>query len=69
MDAVPSLIGMHDNLDSFEPDQHRLVARLWHEHSGLRIPRAGAVTEVLVATEYITITMTGESKCPKRPRW
>ena len=72
LDAVPSLIGMHDNLDSFEPDQHRLVARLWHEHSGLRIPRAGAVTEVLVATvleQRVTTFEARRSQTQLIARW
>ena len=47
LDAVPSLIGCHDDSDDFDP-QHPLVARLWRDFSALRIPRSGAVTETLV---------------------
>ncbi|HWJ61842.1 MAG TPA: hypothetical protein VNS19_07715 [Acidimicrobiales bacterium] len=47
LDAVPSLIGCHDDSDDFDP-QHPLVARLWRDFSAVRIPRSGAVTETLV---------------------
>ncbi|CAN5674596.1 3-methyladenine DNA glycosylase [soil metagenome] len=49
LDAVPSLIGLHDDDHGFSPD-HPLVARLWREHPGWRIPRSGAVVEALVAS-------------------
>lgn len=47
LDAVPSLIGCHDDAEGFDP-QHPLVARLWRDFSGVRVPRSGAVTETLV---------------------
>lgn len=48
--AVPNLIGVHDDLGGFEPERHRVVARLWRDHGDLRVPRSGAVTEALVAS-------------------
>ncbi|HWJ96639.1 MAG TPA: hypothetical protein VNQ33_00685 [Acidimicrobiales bacterium] len=47
LDAVPSLIGCHDDSDDFDP-QHPLVERLWRDLAAVRIPRSGAVTETLV---------------------
>jgi 3-methyladenine DNA glycosylase/8-oxoguanine DNA glycosylase len=47
LDAVPDLIGCHDDSDGFDP-QHPLVARLWRDFSSVRIPRSGAVTETLI---------------------
>ncbi|MGN6692689.1 MAG: DNA-3-methyladenine glycosylase family protein [Aquihabitans sp.] len=47
LDAVPNLIGCHDDSDGFDP-QHPLVARLWRDFASVRIPRSGAVTETLV---------------------
>lgn len=48
LDAVPDLIGVHDDLGGFRPEQHPLIARLWRDHGNLRIPRSGAVSEALV---------------------
>ncbi|WP_426572989.1 DNA-3-methyladenine glycosylase family protein [Aquihabitans sp. McL0605] len=47
LDAVPSLIGCHDDSSDFHPE-HPLVERLWRDLSGVRVPRSGAVTETLV---------------------
>lgn len=47
LDAVPSLIGCHDDSTDFDP-QHPLVARLWRDFEAVRIPRSGAVTETLI---------------------
>lgn len=47
LDAVPTLIGCHDDTSDFAPE-HPLVARLWRDLSAIRIPRTGAVTETLV---------------------
>lgn len=47
LDAVPTIIGCHDDDDGFAPT-HPLLARLWREHADIRIPRSGAVTETLI---------------------
>ncbi|MCU1371725.1 MAG: hypothetical protein JWO77_2919 [Ilumatobacteraceae bacterium] len=47
LDAVPTLIGCHDDSDDFDP-QHPLIARLWRDFAAVRIPRSGAVTETLI---------------------
>jgi 3-methyladenine DNA glycosylase/8-oxoguanine DNA glycosylase len=47
LDAVPSLIGCHDDSSDFDPS-HPLVARLWRDFSAVRIPRSGAITETLI---------------------
>lgn len=47
LDAVPSLIGCHDDASDFEPD-HPLVQRLWRDYAGVRVPRSGAITETLI---------------------
>ena len=72
LDGVPALIGMDDNLDGFEPNVHPLVARLWRDHGGLRIPRAGAITEVLVATvleQRVTTFEARRSQSQLVARW
>jgi len=50
LDAVPDLIGVHDDLAGFEPGVHPMVARLWRDHGDLRVPRSGAVAEALVSS-------------------
>ena len=47
LDAVPSLIGCHDDDHGFDP-RHPLVARLWRELGQVRVPRSGAVSETLI---------------------
>ena len=46
LDAVPQLIGEHQDDASFSTD-NAVVARLHKEHRGLRIPRTNAVFEVI----------------------
>ncbi|MEO6988103.1 MAG: DNA-3-methyladenine glycosylase 2 family protein [Aquihabitans sp.] len=48
LDAVPALVGLDDAVDDFQPD-HPVIARLWRDHPGLRIPRSQAVYESLLA--------------------
>lgn len=48
LDVVEDLIGVNDRAEGFDPD-HPVVANLWREHRDVRIPRAHAVSEVLVA--------------------
>jgi 3-methyladenine DNA glycosylase/8-oxoguanine DNA glycosylase len=47
LDAVPALIGCHDDSSDFRPE-HPLVARLWRDFATVRVPRSGAVVETLV---------------------
>ena len=47
LDAVPALIGCHDDSTGFDP-AHPLVRRLWRDLGAVRIPRSGAVIETLV---------------------
>ena len=47
LDQAPAVVGALDDVDGFRPADP-LVARLWHDHPGLRIPRTGAVVEALV---------------------
>lgn len=46
--GVPALLGDRDDADGFEPGRHPLVARLHHEHPGLRLARTGRVLPALV---------------------
>ena len=72
LDGVPALIGMDDNLEGFEPNVHPLIARLWRDHGGIRIPRAGAITEVLVATvleQRVTTFEARRSQAQLVARW
>ena len=47
LDAVPGLIGCLDDSSGFAPD-HPVVAKLWRDFAGVRVPRSGAITETLV---------------------
>lgn len=46
--GVPSLLGADDDLDGFDAAQHPLVARLHHEHPGLRFGRTRRVLPALI---------------------
>lgn len=47
LDALPDLVGATDPVEGFAPE-HPLVARLWRERPGLRMPRTRAVADSLV---------------------
>jgi 3-methyladenine DNA glycosylase/8-oxoguanine DNA glycosylase len=44
---LPGLVGELDDRAGFRP-RHRLIARLHHDHPGLRIPRTGRLFEALL---------------------
>ncbi|QEO09105.1 DNA-3-methyladenine glycosylase family protein [Protaetiibacter larvae] len=46
--GVPALLGADDDAEGFEPGRHPLVARLHHEHPGLRLTRTGRILPCLV---------------------
>jgi 3-methyladenine DNA glycosylase/8-oxoguanine DNA glycosylase len=48
LDALPQLLGLADDLSGFEP-HHEVVAKIWHDRSGLRLPRTLGVSEALIA--------------------
>lgn len=48
LDGLPSLVGLHDDVSGFRPE-HPLVARVWRDLGGRRIPRTGQVAEALVS--------------------
>ncbi len=50
LEAVPQLVGLHDDLHGFEPESHPVVAELWRHHHRARIPRSLGVTEALVSS-------------------
>ncbi|MGI8756125.1 MAG: DNA-3-methyladenine glycosylase family protein [Acidimicrobiales bacterium] len=47
LDAVPELIGCHDDDGGFSPD-HGVLARLWRDFHQVRVPRSGAVSATLI---------------------
>ena len=47
LDAVPSLVGCHDDDDGFDPD-HPVIARLWRDFRQVRVPRSGSISETLI---------------------
>lgn len=49
LDAVPDLVGVTDADEGFAPT-HPVVARLWRDLGGVRIPRTRSVTEALVSS-------------------
>ena len=46
--GVPALLGGQDDDSGFEPGRHPLLARLHHEHPGLRLARTGRILPALV---------------------
>jgi 3-methyladenine DNA glycosylase/8-oxoguanine DNA glycosylase len=48
LDVVPALIGEHEDLSSWRPDRHRVIAELDRRLRGVRLGRTGAVMEALV---------------------
>ena len=48
LEAAPTLLGLHDASDGFEPDRHPVVARMARRLRGLRLPRSEAVFEALL---------------------
>ncbi len=48
-DRLPASLGADDDVSGFDASLHPLVARQWHQHSGLRTPAVGLVLEMLVA--------------------
>lgn len=49
LDALPSLVGAHDDDGGFEP-RHDVIADLWERFRGVRVPRSGAITESLITS-------------------
>lgn len=48
IESVPNLLGAADDVSTFEPGDHPLVAESWRHNSHLRIGRTGLVLEALV---------------------
>jgi len=71
LDAVPSLIGCHDDDHGFAP-AHPLVARLWRDLRRIRLPRSGAVCETLINVVLEQRVTTFEARRAQRQitaRW
>jgi 3-methyladenine DNA glycosylase/8-oxoguanine DNA glycosylase len=49
LDTAHELVGATDDATGFAPD-HPVVARLWRDHAGCRVPRTGAVAEALLSS-------------------
>jgi 3-methyladenine DNA glycosylase/8-oxoguanine DNA glycosylase len=50
LDRVPGWVGAHDDLTSFDPTAHAVVARAARTHPGVRVPRTERVLDILVPT-------------------
>lgn len=48
LDGLPELLGLTDDVSGFEP-RHDVVAKLWRDRPGLRLPRTRGVSEALIA--------------------
>lgn len=48
LDRADAIAGLRDDVSGFQADAHPLVARLWREHPGFRLPATGAVFHHLV---------------------
>lgn len=71
LDAVPALIGCHDDDDGFSPG-HPLIARLWRELAPVRVPRSVAVTDTLIKVvleQRVTTFEARRSQVQVATRW
>jgi 3-methyladenine DNA glycosylase/8-oxoguanine DNA glycosylase len=48
VDRAPHWVGLHDDLDGFDPSAHPRVAGWWRNHAGVRLPAAGVIWQELV---------------------
>jgi len=60
LDRLPALLGADDEPDAFPP-RHRVVAAAHSKHGGLRLSRAGLVTESLVPSVLEQRITTGSA--------
>ena len=47
LERAPHWAGLRDELDGFDPEQHRRVAALWRRHPGLRLAASGVIWQEL----------------------
>jgi 3-methyladenine DNA glycosylase/8-oxoguanine DNA glycosylase len=48
LDRAPHWVGLHDDLDGFDPTLHPRVADWWRRHPGIRLPAAGVIWQELL---------------------
>ncbi len=48
IDRAPHWVGLHDDVDGFDPSLHQAVARLARQHPGIRLPAAGVIWQELL---------------------
>ena len=47
-DRAPHLVGLHDDLEGFDPSLHPRIAEWARRHSGIRLPSAGVIWQELL---------------------
>ena len=71
LEGVPGLIGIDDDDGGFAPD-HKVLAKVWRDYRGVRMPRSGAVAETLLACvleQRVTTFEAGRSLRQITTRW
>jgi 3-methyladenine DNA glycosylase/8-oxoguanine DNA glycosylase len=48
LDALPAILGLHDDASGFAPDAHPVIRDAARRHPGLRVGRSGRLLEALV---------------------
>jgi 3-methyladenine DNA glycosylase/8-oxoguanine DNA glycosylase len=48
LDALPGILGLHDDVSGFAPDAHPVIRDAARRHPGLRLGRSGRLMEALV---------------------
>lgn len=61
LERSPRWLGLHDDLDGFDPTLNRRVGELWRRHPGLRLAAIGVVWQELVLVLLGQRVTTGEA--------
>jgi 3-methyladenine DNA glycosylase/8-oxoguanine DNA glycosylase len=48
LDALPGILGLHDDVSGFDPDPHPVLREIVGSHPGLRVGRSGRLMEALI---------------------
>ncbi len=59
LDALPGILGLHDDVSGFDPDPHPVLRAIVGTHPGLRVGRSGRLMEALIPA-ILEQKVTGE---------
>ena len=48
VDRAPHWVGLHDDLEGFDPALHPKISEWWRRHAGIRLPAAGVIWQELL---------------------